>query len=225
MSAATLQLATSCRRSAQDFAIRPLIARDIEAVVSLHLDRLTSRLSGAPGAALLRLYYSALARERGGLVFAASAPSGAQVWGIAVLRWGGNRLLRSLLVRHPLRITALLAWQAAAAPSALFELPRCLWERSPIHRVVGELPRQARWCLLHAVAVRDEARGLGTALVEAALIEARVRGFDCILTATFAGHRANQLYLRTGFGLVLSTTERRGGVNWYARPLPSEDAR
>jgi len=201
-------------------SIEPLQIADVPAAVELHMAHLTERLSGEPGRRLLSDYYRRLCSGEHGICLVARRSGDGRPAGMVVLRWGGQRLLWALWIAHPIRTTVLLVWQIVDRPASVGQLMRSLWERKPAQRLWRQAGSPSPFCILHALVTDPHGRGRGRMLVEAALREARRRGFKWMVTSTYSTiEAANHLYQTAGFTLLLKTMERHHEVNWYGRSV------
>ena len=199
--------------------IGPMQAGDVDEVVELHMCHLTTRLVGKPGRALLRRYYSYLIDSPFGFCLVCHQDPDPAVLGVVVLRWDAQRVFWELFKQAPVQVSILFAWHVLCRPASLYRFFRLMWERRPAKELLANLTGHPRWCLLHALVVRDPGGGVGTRLVQMLLQEARNRGFQYIITSTFEGNAANHVYEKVGFSLLMVTAEGQQRVNWYGLPL------
>jgi len=195
-----------------------LALQDVRGVAALHLRLLSARLSGVAGRKLLELYYETLHHSRQSECFVARDGNGS-VCGLAVLQCGRHRPGVQVVRRHCLPFGWWLIVHVLSNPCSLYHLARFLWERRPLRAVIRSFVQGRRWCLLHGLAAEPANRGIGKTLLETALMEARSRGFQYILTSAFYGGTANHLYQKAGFDLLMTTKEAGRKANWYGRPL------
>ena len=190
----------------------------VDQAVELHARLLTRRLKGEPGKRLLRMYYAELSADNGiGLCLALREEN--RLRGMVVLRWGGNRLLWTLLKKRPAELLSLLAWHTVRHPITVLAMGRQLWERKPLNGLFHKAGNPTSWCILHALVANPSGEGIGSALTSAAIEKARSLGFEYMFTPTYAGNKANRLFEAAGFKHLLTTAEGRDNVNWYGRGL------
>jgi GNAT superfamily N-acetyltransferase len=214
------ELVHTASRVAAGALIAPIRAEDVPIVVELHMAHLTERLSGEPGRRLLTDNYKLLCSgdDYGLCLICRQADN--RIGGMVVLRWSDSspvwRLRRAGLIEIPL----LLTWQIFYKPAALWSLARSLWERKPGYRAWRMAEAPGPWCFLHALVTHPSGQGNGRSLVEAALDEARRRGFKYMITSTYETiGAANHLYKSAGFAPLLTTFEKHDQVNWYGRSI------
>jgi carbamoyltransferase len=206
--------------SAPDNLVSEMQLDDVPQAVALHMAHLTERLDGEPGKRLLAADYQLLCSQKHGVCLTHRRGSRSQVDGIVVLRWTTTGILQALWRQKPVLALALLTWHLARRPAGIWKFPRAAWERAPAMRVWRMAGSPHPWCILHALVADPGGDGTGRSLVNAALHEARKRGFKYIVTTTYQSRSAaNHLYSSSGFSLMLKTYEQDRQVNWYGQPL------
>ncbi len=199
----------------------------VNQAADLHARLLTRRLRGEPGKRLLRMYYAELSTDSGvGVCLAFREDNRGPLRGMTVLRWGGNRLLWTLLKRRPAALLSLLAWHTLRHPTTLLGMTRQLWERKPVTGLFRQVGNPTSWCIWHSLVANPSGEGVGSALTSAAIDRARSLGFEYIFTATYPLSRSSHLCEAAGFEHLLTTAEGKETVNWYGKDLrPSVPSR
>ncbi len=201
--------------------IERLQAGDVATAAEMHLQNMGGRLSGEPGRRLLKMYYGALARRRGGMCLVARDSESDAVCGLAVVIWTGHPLWAHLFVQAPFKFGWWAALNFLLDPAKALSFPRLLWERWPVKRLkrrAGASPTEG--CILHTLISTTPGRSVGTNLASAAMADARRLGFRYMFVpAVGANHAANRVYIKAGFQLLMTTSELGKKVNWYGRPL------
>jgi ribosomal protein S18 acetylase RimI-like enzyme len=163
---------------------------DVPAVAELHRTRIAEGFLATLGPRLLGALYRRLVRSPGGVVVVAGPP-GAVVGFVAVTTDTGA-FYREFLARDGLRA-------GFGALGGLLRRPRAALETLRYGLRRGDRSRPRAELLAVAVAPQAAGRGVGAALVAAALAEARARGVHAVRVVT-AGDNAPALALYAGAG-------------------------
>lgn len=200
--------------------IRPLAAKDLKAVVRVHLESFPDFFLSFLGGRFLREFYAAFLDDPTGMAFVAeSAPAG-EILGVVAGPCNPQGFFRRLLVRRWWAFCLASAGAVARKPTIVPRLFRALFYR-------GATPEGQVRSLLSSIAVAPTAQGtgIGRALVARWVEEAQARGSSgCVLTTDAANNEAvNGFYARLGWKLESCYTTPEGrAMNRYVMDFRPE---
>jgi ribosomal protein S18 acetylase RimI-like enzyme len=179
-----------------ELVLRPIEARDVPAIVALHLRALPEDFITSLGERFLRevFYGSILSREEGVGVVAVRAE---KLQGFVVGAYPADRWYPALLREHRSALARGVLGRLSLGPQALLELAEV-----GVALLKGSSDPAGFPADLGYIAVSEEARGLGvgSSLVARFLDALRARGASGCWTKTYARNEAARaLYLRSGF--------------------------
>ena len=188
--------------------VRPLERRDAPRAASLHATCIDPGFLSSLGEAFLRQLYSVVPSCPAGFGFVCEGPDG-QVLGFIACAESTGLFIRQAVLRRGVPMALALGWRllAPSVAKGLLEAWRYPTETAAALPPPGIL----------SVAVSPEARGkgVGRALISAALAEFRRRGIHEVKVAVGSQGMSNGFYVRCGFRLA-DTRELHGRpVNMY----------
>ncbi len=199
--------------------VREMTDADVPAAVSLHLAVLPMEFLSRFGERFLRTYYRAWRRAPGGLVLVAEVDGrvrgallGATSPGVhtrAMVRQDGWRLARDLLIAMAgdrALARDLLVTRARRYAGGLYRLAR---RRSGPPVAAGPVVGEVTHVLVDTAA---QGKGLGRALVEAAIAAGREAGDDALVLVTPPDLAAQHFYDRLGWRREGEMASRSGEV-------------
>jgi ribosomal protein S18 acetylase RimI-like enzyme len=193
--------------------VRFATVADVDAVAALHEGRIGEGFLVTLGPAFLHRLYRRIVQSRGAFVLVVdqpqlSAPAGTRsIAGFIAVAEHTGALYREFLVHDGVPAALAAARGIARAPRAVFETLR-YGLRGGSHATGAEV-------LSTAVAAECARRGVGTRLVQAALVELRARGVSSARVVTAVGNDAAlRAYERGGF--------RTGGLDEVHRGVTQQ---
>lgn len=195
--------------------IRPMEARDVPAVVRIHVESFTGFFLSFLGPKFLALFYEGVRTHPQGVALVSGSPDGIDGFVVGVTDQSGfyRRLVRSRVHRF--------AW---ASLGAAVRRPRIVPRLVRALRQSRLSERSAAPACLMSIAVRPGVSGKGTGrdLVQAfneALAGRGVAAY-CLTTDRDGNERVNQFYLKLGFRLADTFVTPEGrAMNEYVMTL------
>jgi ribosomal protein S18 acetylase RimI-like enzyme len=196
--------------------IRPLQPKHAAAVAKLHMEGINTGFLSSLGGAFLRQLYTAIPQCPCGFGFVWEENDGTTLGFIACTENTG-RLYRQALLRRGLPMAMPLA-KHALRPSVVGRMIQTL--RYP-GQIGDDLP--AAEVLAIAVDAAARSKGIGKALMDAAIMAFSRRGIPKVKVAVWAENdAANQYYRRCGFALARSRLHHNLPMNIYVMDVPPE---
>ena len=196
--------------------IRPMERRDGRSAAELHREGISTGFLTSLGPAFLRQLYRAVPSCPSGFGFVWEEPNG-EVLGFITCAESTGRLYKEALLRRGV-LMALPLVRFLIRPSVIRRIIQTL--RYPAE-VGSEMPPAE----VLSIAVRSETRGkgVGKALMQAALKEFSRRHINQTKVAVWAGNElANGFYRRCGFALGLTRLHHGLEMNVYLRRCTSD---
>lgn len=199
--------------------VRPMDARDVPAVVRIHLESFSGFFLSFLGPKFLALFYEGVRTHAQGLALVSESPEGIDGFVVGVTDQSGfyRRLVRSRIHRF--------AW---ASLGAAVRRPRIIPRLVRALRQSRLSERSAAPACLMSIAVRPGVSGKGTGrdLVDAfnKAMAARAVTAYCLTTDRDGNDRVNQFYQKLGFRLVNTFVTPEGRtMNEYVMTLGPPD--
>jgi ribosomal protein S18 acetylase RimI-like enzyme len=208
-----------------DVRIQPLSPRQARQAADLHHDQIASGFLSRLGRAFLRQLYAAIPSCPAGFGYVWQEADG-RVSGFIACATSTGRLYRQALWRRGALMAVVLA-RFLVRPAVLHQMWQTLRypkeaEKDPSGASADLPPAEV---LSIAVAPGAQGRGVGKALMAAALEEFRRRGVGRVKVAVGAANQtANAFYRRCGFALRLVRQHHGQPMNVYVADLPAPAA-
>ncbi len=195
------------------FKIVSIEAKHIDEVVEAHMSAFPTFFLTFLGRRFLREFYKSFLVDDAGMGFVAEEEQTGSAIGVIVGPVVPDGYFKRLLKRRWWAFCIASAGAVLRRPSTIRRLMRAVFYR-------GQSPEGPKRSLLSSIAVSPEhqGRGVGKALIEAWVAEARRRGSaGCYLTTDKENNEAtNHFYLRTGWKVESSFTPPEGrAMNRY----------
>lgn len=200
-------------------SVRQIGPGDVASAAELHSRVLEVEFISRFGPAFLRSYYRAWISAPAGIALAVEDPGDGRLVGVLLGATHPRTHVAGMVRRFGLRLGAQMVWASLKRPALARDLiltrsaryARGLWRLAVARAGAAPFPGGAAGEITHLlVDPAAQGRGVGKALVGAALEAGRAAGLDEMVLVTPPGEAANGFYKRLGWSADGTVVSRSG---------------